>query len=320
MSHDYDWLFIRNNLAQTSPGKTPPTDASPDIITRLAPATAAELSSFAECYDQPFSQDVDYHGTNYVYVRARNLGKDTGKTAVGNVQLWYCSADTIDTKPFWKRLSTQDQNNSVSISAPGQAVAVTDIPFLFGNVAAPVQGAPYNLIAFITDANHPAPAGSAFTPLHEAIIEAGNAAYDALAVPPKPPTPATGFGWSSKVALNNAKPVDVTVNLSASRFDPDAEMYFVFETPDANGDIISIGKSPLANGKFYGTPATLPANYVSQVTAYYVAPVPPSGQLSADFTLQIIQDPPGGLGGQAKLLEKFNVSLTQVVAVAKAGA
>lgn len=320
MSNDYNWLFIRNNLAQTAPGKTPPNDASPDIITRSAPAGAADLSSFVELYDQAFSQDVDYHGTNYVYVRAKNLGTDASKTAVGSVQLWYCSADNINKKAQWVRLSTQDQSNVVSISAPGQGVVVTDTPFLFSNVSPPVQGAPYNLIAFITDANHPPPAGSAFTPLQEAIVEAGNAAYVALAVPPKPPTPATGFGWSSTVALNNAKPVDVTVALSASKFDPDAEMYFIFDTPDANGEVISIGKSPLVKGQVLGTNATLPANYVSKVTAFYNAKVPAGGQLSADFALQVIQlgSQAGGGGTQpSKVLEQFKVSLTQVLAVAK---
>ncbi|MCP1463000.1 MULTISPECIES: hypothetical protein [unclassified Pseudomonas] len=318
MSNDYNWLFVRNNLAQTSPGKTPPNDASPDLITRSAPAGPADLSSFVECYDQGFSQAVDYHGTNYVYVRAKNLSTDVTKTAVGSVQLWYCSADNINKKLQWVRLNTQDQSNVVSISAPGQGVAVTDTPFLFSNVSPPVQGAPYNLIAFITDANHPAPAGSAIIPLQEAIVEAGNAAYVALAIPPKPPTPATGFGWSSTVALNNANPVDVTVALSSSRFDPDAEMYFIFDTPDANGEIISIGKSPLVTGRVFATSATLPANYVSKVTAYYNAKVPVSGQLSADFALQVIQAPPQGGGVQpSKLLEQFKVSLTQLLAVAK---
>ncbi|KPA88151.1 MULTISPECIES: hypothetical protein [Pseudomonas] len=320
MSNDYNWLFIRNNLAQTAPGKTPPTDESPDLITRLTPASAADLSSFVECYDQKFSQDVDYHATNYVYVRARNLGKDTTKTAVGSVQLWYCSANNINSKPQWVRLNTQDQSNVVTISAPGQGVAVTETPFLFSNVSPPAQGAPYNLIAFITDANHPAPSGSAFVPLQEAIVEAGNAAYVALAVPPKPPTPATGFGWSSTVALNNAHSVDVSVTLSASRFDPGAEMYFIFDKPDANGEVISIGKVPVVSGQVYSTNVTLPANYVSQVTVFYNAKVPAGGQLASDFQLQVIQLPPqqgGGTIQPSKLLEQFKVSLTQVLSVAK---
>lgn len=319
MSNDYNWLFIRNNLAQTAPSNTPPADASPDIITRTAPASPADLSSFAEGYAQDFSQPVDYHGTNYVYVRARNLGTDASKTAVGGVQLWYCSADNLNKKLQWVRLSTQDQSNVVSISAPGQGVIVTETPFLFSNVSPPVQGAPYNLIAFITDANHPPPAGSAVTPLQEAIIDAGNAAYVALAVPPTPPTPATGFGWSSSVALNNAHPVDVSVALSASRFDPDAEMYFIFDTPDANGEVISIGKSAVVAGRIFATNVTLPANYVSKVTVFYNAKVPASGQLGADFALQVIQMPPQQGGGTqpSKMLEQFKVSLTQVLAVAK---
>lgn len=318
MSQDYNWLFIRNNLAQTAPGSTPPTDASPDLITRGTPASAGDLSSFVESYDQSFSQAVDYHGTNYVYVRAKNLDADASKTAVGSVQLWYCSADAINKKLQWVRLSTQDQSNVVSLSAPGQGVAVTDTPFLFSNVSPPVQGAPYNLIALITDTNHPPPAGSALMPLQQAIVEAGNAAYVALAVPPKPPTPATGFGWSSTVALNNAQAVDVTVALSASKFDPGAQMYFIFDSPDANGQTVSIGSSPLVSGQILGTTVTLPANYVSKVTAFYTATVPSSGQLSADFALQIFQ-PAAQQGAPAKVLEQFKVSLTQVAAVAKAG-
>ncbi|MBM7865667.1 hypothetical protein GTO89_02570 [Heliobacterium gestii] len=309
MSQSYDWLFIRNNLQQTEPGAQEPSDKSPDIITRSSQASSDDLNEFVTGYNQDYSQDVDYRGENYIYVRAKNLNTDEGNRAIGSVSLWYCLGDHLNNKNRWIRLSTESGDNTVIIQAKGQEVAVTETPFIMANVAPPAQDTPYRLIAFITDKAHPEPSGQN---LKEAIIKAGNAAYRTLPVPTPPPVKADGFGWVSNLKLNNTDNIKVTVQLSATQFDADAEMYFIFDTPDADGNVISIGKTKLVPNQVYGTEAMLPKNYASKVSAYYFADKTDGGQLKATFTLQILEQHKTGPIITGKLLEQFAVSLTQV--------
>jgi hypothetical protein len=316
MDQDYDWLFIRNNLQQTSPGDQEPSNASPDIIIRSAQASKGDLQDFVAEYDKDCSQAVDYQGKNYIYIRAKNLNQEEGNIAVGTASLWYCLGN-INDQTRWTQLTTQAGKNAVTIYAEGQKVAVTQTPFILENVAPPAQE-PYNLIAVITDVDHPEPWDLVNDDLKDAIVQSGNAAYLTLPLPTPPPVKETGFGWSSNVNLNNADQIHATVRISATQFDEGAEMYFIFDKPDAEGNVISIGRSKLGPNRVYGTEAVLPKNYASQVSVYYFTNSTDSGQLGANFNLQIVENAESGsVINPTTLLEGFSVSITQVAKVLK---
>jgi hypothetical protein len=304
-----NWFLIRNDLSQASSEGTEASVKSPDIITRSSQASPEELTSFSAEYNKDFSQKVDYQGTNYIYIRAKDLATEV---AIGSVSLWYCLLQNLDEKNKWTRLSTQDGNNVVTIHALGQDVTVSETPFVMSNIAPPSQGSPYCLVAFVTDKMHLAPTDE---PLKEAILEAANATYRTLSVPEAPPSPASEFGWSSSVKLNNSESIPVMIQLSVSQFDTDAEMYFILDKPDADGNIISIGKSQLVADNVYSTQATLPKNYASKISAYYFANASNNEKISAEFSIQILelreQVVPGVIRKQPKVLEEFSVFLSQ---------
>jgi len=305
-NNSYDWLFIRNGLGQDGSGEQ---GTSPDIISLTTTATSDQLQGFADHYDKAFTGEIDYQGSNYVYVRLKNVGQES---AAGGVSLYYCLASEINDFKSWIRLSTASGDNNVTISADAGEVVVTKTPFLFGNVSAPIEGAPYVLVAFVTDEDHPRPKSTLVKSMQKAIESAGNAGYLTLEVPPPPPSPPTGFSWSSNVDLKNTDPTDVTIQLMSSSFDEGAQAYFLFEAHDANDNVISIGKSSLVKGQVFGTQAELPANYASKVTIAYFANAGDNNKLSASFTLQILK--PGMQ--KTELLEEFEISISQTAQVA----
>jgi hypothetical protein len=104
---------------------------------------------------------------------------------------------------------------------------------------------------------------------------------------------------------------EVSFVVSASTFDQDAQINFILDKPDIDGNVISIGKATLVANRTFSTSANIPSDFTSNVTVNYFATPNSSQKLGTSFTFQITQTIGEGMVQQTKVLQTFNVTLSQ---------
>ncbi len=190
----YDDLFFRTNLNDTGQLPIPsPAYTSPDIIPYGITPTPRPKEFFAENYANDVGQNLLENADNYIYLRAKNLAKESRS---GSVWLYALKANLNLYPDLWKNYALQTSDKNVDnnrlnvISADSRGIAVTDNPFVW-RAPSPDH---YCLVSRVVTDEHPSdiPDVQHVTDLTEFILDN------------------PGFGWRNVTIVSADKPDTTT--------------------------------------------------------------------------------------------------------------
>lgn len=265
------WYF-RSNLSDTyanGSGRSNSMSSSPDIIPfgSIPISTSKYQQTFLDTFNNDLGANLVVNDLNYIYLR----GKALTDVASVTFKLYYIPANILLYPSFWKNnvITTADGKDQVTVSnVKANTPIVVDPPFLWVKTPSPTPSDHYCLIARTTDSPDPS------TIKHGSIGEFAQwlAEND-------------GYGWRNTTTVTGGIPdqlqkytsinipaeweaASAWVAMNADNIPVGWDVSFTLTVPDANGNSISLAKTPTTQNKFvYGTPAVFNPGYTSDV--YY---------------------------------------------------
>ncbi|HEY4281187.1 MAG TPA: hypothetical protein VGM91_23435 [Conexibacter sp.] len=258
------WLALRGDLAAHAA-----TGASPDVIL----GGPKPDPNYVTEYGKAFNATGDFDGTNYVYARARNAGK---QLAVGTVTAYAARLSDLPNQADWVKLQTRADGSDTPISAKPGAVAVNGVPLIWEPQGAPAPSVPWCLIAEVTGDDDP-PIKVPSTVTDKAGFDAWIAQQTRIAylivqeshvAPPALPS----FSWSRKIDLENSDDTTLAAAVTCTDGPAGGVLAFSFDTPDKAGQPIGLGTTQYRLGTSYSQTRTVPAGFESTITITFTPP------------------------------------------------
>lgn len=299
------WFYLRGEAGQGGL-----EGSSPDIIL----GGRAPDPDYRD-YDKVFNQTADYKTSNYVYVRAKNLGSEL---AVGDVTVFVTYLSNLTNQGLWTRLHTTDGRDSTNIAADASKVVVNGAPLVWEPDGAPAPGIPYCLIAEISDDGHPrveVPSSVNDQSSFDAwIAKQPQLAYLVVKDAPVVVVPAPVFTWEGHVNLGNSQPVQLSTSLTCTSGSVGGSLSYVFDENDTNGVAIGVGKTRYQLGTSYSQQRTVPAYFNSKVTIKFMPASLDDAKAEFEFQVTTEATPTGGSTGTSHptLVAQYQLDFGQV--------
>lgn len=304
----YDDLLCRCSLTDTGTiPRTPPLEASPDVIPSGSTPVADPALHFKETYEKNVAQPVVGEQENLIYVRGKNLAEYAQN---GDVYVYWARKADLNKPSTWKnnQLMTTDGKGSFPLlDVEPEAIAVATTPFTW-TPGATLDNQDVVLIGVLATNDHPNPVPSlrSTVDFNVWVSKRGGVGAFTTKVHPKPKP-------QTKVTLNGdfkfAEGGIADVLITATEVPVGTYVSLELTTP-VDGNIIKIPPTEIKQSpQTIGVQANFPPNYSSQiVTKIAVTPGAVPGANNS-VLVRAQYTPPSTEGGPVKpvVLARYSI-------------
>jgi hypothetical protein len=306
---NYNDIYMRAYLGD--PGNVPrstsyPLSASPDLIPYgTQPVTDVNSLLLDSSWNQVYDTKLVINQTNYLYMRAQNLGTTTTS---GVFSLYYAPSSLLLWPSVWQQnqLLTQAGESTQTLTLAANAKGVTPSAFAW-NTATPPSGDHYCLIGMVSTPGHPAtvPTDGSITNFANWIANTGSFAWHNVST-----TSAGSPTWTKTVNYEQGTTAsDIYFQIVCSNVPVNSQVAFscgeAGPTPPIN-----LPKTTVTNGASFivGMQSSVPANFTGDISySYWSNGIAPTAGFSITIQAMLPSTPNDALYVHSSTLEELGM-------------